>query len=295
MSSAMKIDFFAITKFRKWNRTRTSRRRAGRQVRTPAKTNTLCVLAIMKNEALNIEEWISHYEWQGVGSIYLIDNGSTDDSLAKVQRWIDSGFVQCISLDQPYAQLDHYWTAFQKFKVQQSCEWLLIADLDEFWFCKSGNMLRDEMKLFTDVDVIYANWTIFGSSGYIEHPNSLRSDLLIRRPDLEHHGFRKWICRTSEIKSKSNLQIHAIKGLCSSRTISSNNIFQLNHYVNQSQYFWNNIKMRRGDVSDPLNNDVRSNKIFNEIDMECVVKDTQLADFLSQHKNLPRHSEEQSL
>ncbi|WIY24847.1 glycosyltransferase family 2 protein [Parasedimentitalea psychrophila] len=291
----MKKKFSAITKFRKWNRDRHSLQRAKRQLRTPEKPNTLGVLAIMKNETLNIEEWIRHYEWQGVGTIYLIDNGSTDDSLAKVQPWIESGLVKCISLNRPHAQLDHYWAAFRTFRIKQNCEWLLVADLDEFWICKSGHKLSDEMARFRHVDVIYANWTIFGSSGCRDHPQDLRSTLLMRQPDLEDHRFQKWICRTSEIKVKSNLQVHSIKGVCSSRTISANYIFQLNHYINQSLSFWQTVKMRRGDVIDPLFDENRSIELFNEIDSACTVKDTLLADLLPPHQRLSGPSQEQSL
>lgn len=291
----MKKKFSAITKFRKWNRNRQRLRWAERQLRTPAKPNTLGVLAILKNEALNIEEWIRHYEWQGVGAIYLIDNGSTDDSLAKVQPWIKSGLVKCISLNRPYAQLDHYWSAFRTFRIKQNCEWLLVADLDEFWVCKSGQKLRHEMTRFPHVDVIYANWTIFGSSGCRDHPQDLRSTLLMRQPDLANHRFQKWICRTREIKSKSNLQVHSIKGVCSSRTISANYIFQVNHYINQSLSFWQTVKMRRGDVIDPLFDEKRSIELFNEIDSACTVKDTLLADLLPPHQRLSRPSQQQSL
>lgn len=278
----MKKYFSAITKFRKWNRTRQKNRRTERNLRAPVKLHSLGVLAIMKDETLNIEEWVSHYEWQGVDAIYLIDNGSTDDTLAKVQPWIKSGLVKVISLPQPYSQISHYWTAFRKFKIQQDCEWLLIADLDEFWFCKSGGLLRDEMEQFPYVDVIYANWTIFGSNGHSDHPNSLRSNLLMRQPGLDDHRFQKWICRTSKIQSKSNLMVHAIKGICSSRTISANHIFQLNHYMTQSLHFWKTIKMQRGDVIDPLFNTNRSLNKFSEINNNCTVKDTQLAKLVQQ-------------
>ena len=43
------------------------------------KDSGFVVIAIFKNEATNIAEWVSHYIWQGASHLYLIDNGSTDD------------------------------------------------------------------------------------------------------------------------------------------------------------------------------------------------------------------------
>jgi hypothetical protein len=35
--------------------------------------NYLSILAIMKNEAMNLKLWIDHYIYQGVDHFYLID------------------------------------------------------------------------------------------------------------------------------------------------------------------------------------------------------------------------------
>ena len=41
----------------------------------------LSILAIFKNEAMNLKEWIEHYILNGVEHFYLINNGSTDNFL----------------------------------------------------------------------------------------------------------------------------------------------------------------------------------------------------------------------
>jgi len=55
----------------------------------------LSVLAIFKNETMNLKVWIDHYLWQGVEKIYLIDNGSTDNPMPILQPYIDKGFNSC--------------------------------------------------------------------------------------------------------------------------------------------------------------------------------------------------------
>ena len=53
----------------------------------------LSVMAIFKNETMNLKLWIEHYLWQGVEHFYLIDNGSNDNPLSILQEYIDNGIV----------------------------------------------------------------------------------------------------------------------------------------------------------------------------------------------------------
>ncbi len=252
-----------------------------------SKKYKFAVLAIMKNEAMNIDEWLSHYISQGADQIYLIDNGSTDETLEKVKKWTAKGKVDIIVLNERGKQKKHYWTAFNRFKIRQNCEWLLIADLDEFLFSKDGVILSDALGDYRDYDVIYVNWSIFGSSGFKQHPDSLRLNLCLRQPELGPHSCRKWIARTSALEIKEQLKIHHISGVCSSRTISENARFQMNHYVTQSMEFFAKVKMARGDVFSPQNDAVRDMAYFHRYDDPCTVEDRQLADMLLRKQKSP--------
>ncbi|MDP3263495.1 MAG: glycosyltransferase family 2 protein [Tabrizicola sp.] len=109
-----------------WNHTRMLnriRRRApdraarfGERPRGAPRPFRLGVLAIMKNEAHLIEEWLQHYLSFGADRIYLIDNGSTDDTLKKIEPWLTDGRVAVLVLPEQHKQVEHYWTAFQHFK-----------------------------------------------------------------------------------------------------------------------------------------------------------------------------------
>lgn len=72
-----------------------------------------CVLGIMKNEARNIVEYVSHYRWQGAEKIYLIDNGSTDETLELIKPFLEDGTVELVQLHQRWKQAQHYWTAIK--------------------------------------------------------------------------------------------------------------------------------------------------------------------------------------
>jgi hypothetical protein len=241
---------------------------------------TLGVIGIMKNEARNIDEWIGHYLWQGAERIYLIDNGSTDGTAEKLKPWLADGRVKSVYLPAPHRQWQHYWTAIRRFGVRRECEWLLVADLDEFWFCRDGRTIREALAGFGGIDVIYANWSIFGSGGRKAHPASLRRDLVLRQPGLGHHGGTKWICRTRRLRRRADVGIHKIRGSCSSRTVSDNTVFQLNHYMTQSEEYFRAVKMTRGDAANPVSDGIRDMAYFERIDAACTVEDRLLADMV---------------
>ena len=68
----------------------------------------LSVLATFKNEMLNLDLWIRHYIWMGVDHFYLIDNGSTDNSLHVLKPYKEKGIVTILSLHEKYKQKENY-------------------------------------------------------------------------------------------------------------------------------------------------------------------------------------------
>lgn len=235
----------------------------------------------MKNEAINIDEWISHYLSMGAGRIFLIDNGSTDDTLAKARVWVAKGVVELVEYPERHRQKQHYWKAFRALNIAKKCEWLLVADLDEFWFCPSGQPIAARLADFLPFDVIYANWRIFGSSGLQQQPVSVRQGFTRCSPELAAHTERKYLCRTAAIKTAKTMGVHTITGACSSRTISDNHSFHLNHYPIQSVEFFQKVKMTRGGVSTVFSDTVRDMNYFNNYDAPCTAQDHLLANLVA--------------
>ena len=167
----------------------------------------------------------------------------------------------------------------------------MISDLDEFWFCKKeGVNIREALNHYYNFDVIYTNWSIFGSSGHKVHPSDLRTHFLMRLQELGDNGDTKWICQTNifrGLRGLRGLDVHKIRGACSSRTISDNNMFQINHYVIQSLEYFTKIKMTRGDALNSAEDKTRNINYFNRFDEPCSIKDTLLADMVvNRAKNL---------
>ncbi|MDO8985337.1 glycosyltransferase family 2 protein [Cypionkella sp.] len=271
------------TKIQTWNR----KRRVQRFEKREAYTGHDCrlgVLGIMKNEAMNIDEWVQHYLSMGAGKIFLIDNGSSDETVGKAKLWVAKGVVELVEYAGQQMQRQHYWSAFKELKIAKKCQWLIVADLDEFWFCPSGETIAAQLSDFTFLDLIYANWRMFGSNGLDKHPASVRQSFTMRAPELHRHKERKYMCRTSVIKSKRTLGIHTINGARSNRTVSDNERFHLNHYGIQSIEYFQKVKMTRGDAASIQYAPVRDLTYFQERDAPCTMSDHLLADLVASGK-----------
>jgi hypothetical protein len=69
--------------------------------------------------------------------------------------------VKIISLTKPARQREHYITALRNFKISKVCEWLVIADIEEFWFCRDGIKISDVLgNMDNQTEIIYTSCSI---------------------------------------------------------------------------------------------------------------------------------------
>lgn len=243
------------------------------------------VISIMKNEAWNIQEWLNHYFWQGADHIFIIDNGSDDNTPELIRSHERANSITLVGLPEPHKQCTHYWTVFRRFKIKKRFRWLAVADADEFWYARKDKDLPSAIARFEEkFDVIYARWANFGCSKQASHPKSLRQELVYRQPDLAPHPHKKWIVRTDIVK-KGSFMTHKIVGGCSSRTTVDNDYLQLNHYVTRSLEYWTQTKMMRGSVSRAQNVKNWTIERFEAVNRMSTFRDDELA-------NLTRQSED---
>ncbi len=88
----------------------------------------LSIVAIFKNEAHILKEWLDHYLAEGVDRFWLIDNGSTDGFENILRSYGD--LVTLIKDPRSHIQVQAYNDLISTIRDQT--EWLLVCYLDEF-------------------------------------------------------------------------------------------------------------------------------------------------------------------
>ncbi|RYI27051.1 MAG: glycosyltransferase [Acetobacteraceae bacterium] len=230
----------------------------------------------MKNESHLIEEWLDHCFSIGADRVFLIDNGSTDNTVEKVQPWLREGRVELVTYVDQHQQQRHYWNAFSHFGIRTRCDWLAIADIDEFWVCKSDETLASYLDKQTGYDALYVNWSMFGSSGFDAQPKSVRESLVMKSPKLARQT--KCIFRTFLPVRENDIEVHNIRNARPWRVKLANDEVQLNHYAAQSREFWFNVKLTRGDVFYSAPDMVEMTSRFDRINADATVTCTLLRD-----------------
>ena len=136
---------------------------------------TLGVLAIFKNEAQSMYEWLLHYEHEGVTQFVLLDQESSDNG-AEIARQFGaeqpSRRVDVHLAPRRLEQNDHYNLYFHRLTT----DWAIICDLDEFVYARREFVtIVDYLQSFhhqREVGVIGLPWKRFGSSGTMAQPVS---------------------------------------------------------------------------------------------------------------------------
>ncbi|WP_234730805.1 glycosyltransferase family 2 protein [Acidocella facilis] len=171
-----------------------------------------CV-AIVKNEARHIAEWLA---WQfiiGFDTVILLDNGSTDATIAIAQDFALGRDVRVVawSSTAPDYQIRGYEHIAREMAAE--FEWLGFFDADEFLRLDDGLTLKGLLAARPEAAVALP-WAIFGSNGHDEFPDGLLVERFTRRAELgfgpNHHV--KSIIRPALMESCLNPHAFAMRG-----------------------------------------------------------------------------------
>ncbi len=235
-------------------------------------------MAIIKNEEIGLREWIEHYSSQGMEKILLLDNASTDASTRIAQEY---SHVTVLPAPLPQQQVKYYNELGLPWLKAQGIDAVVVVDADEYMFGKDGRKLSEHAsELFRQhgASQLSIPWTMFGSSGFIEQPASIRTSFVWRK---KNHSF----CLKSIVKVNSVLKLNVHKSLVKGLSYETNRGIQLNHYVIQSKHYFEQVKMTRGDVAKKKWASLRNWNYFKRMDYHEVI-DTLLKDII-EHRKLP--------
>lgn len=132
------------------------------------KTDTIALVAIVKNETPYILEWIAHYRSIGIGNLIIYDN-ETDDPDGTLQKLDQAQLCKVIPWkveEGTSPQISAYNDAIRRFR--ERFEFIAFFDADEFLCVPPGfNIIAWLRELPDDVGAVAINQRIFGSSGHL--------------------------------------------------------------------------------------------------------------------------------
>jgi hypothetical protein len=121
------------------------------------------ILAILKNEAPNMEEWLCHHMAIGVDHFFLYDNGSTDELHAVLKPYADHGIVTTVYFPMRGLQRDANNHVVRFFGG--TTEWIAYVDIDEFLVPEHDESISDVMARYPDAEQVLVSRKEFCYSG----------------------------------------------------------------------------------------------------------------------------------
>ena len=246
----------------------------------------LSVLAIFKNEAINLKVWLDHYLWQGVEHFYLIDNGSTDESRDVLKPYVECGLVTYFYTEERHKQVELYRRVFDAERIKEKTYWLAICDLDEFFYGVHKKLATAlKTKELDYYHTLYCHWHMFGSDRLIAQPTDIRTGIIHRKPVLDSNT--KYIFKPATIKHSSMIWIHGLvtpgtnvviqeKYHPRIKVLGDGSTIRLNHYPIQSLEFFQKVKMTRGSANVAAHDKIRDMAYFRRYDEGTIFKDDTL-------------------
>lgn len=105
----------------------------------------LIMTLLVKNEEDILEENLIFHKAMGVDGFIVTDNNSTDKTPIILKKYWEKGWIKEIILERGDNYMQAVWVdrmiciAKDKYKA----DWIINADADEFWYCKSENLKEE--------------------------------------------------------------------------------------------------------------------------------------------------------
>ena len=119
----------------------------------------LSCCALIKNEQKYLKEWLDHYINQGVEHFYLIDNGSTDNTLNIIKQYNNITLFKD-NRKHPFEQ--ELMLKDNLLPIIKESKWSMIVDSDELITGQNGYTIKSYLeKIPLSIGVIYVIWKMF--------------------------------------------------------------------------------------------------------------------------------------
>jgi hypothetical protein len=248
----------------------------------------LSVVAIFKNEAPFLKEWIEYHRVVGVEHFWLYNHNSSDNYTQVLEPYIKEGIVDLYDWENDGERVRNIQPTIYQHTlemVQGKTKWLAIIDLDEFLLpMKEADVPTTLNKYFSKASMVYVNWRNFGTSGVTlkknhwmipnmvkcskkNHPRNATGKCIVRVQDAD---IRKlWsphFCpvKTNKLVYYGDGTLFAKDGLPFNRENDLKTdgghhdlYIRINHYFTRDEGFWKKTKvpriLKRGEKMDIYN------------------------------------------
>ncbi len=226
-----------------------------------AKLDRIACVAIVKNEERHIAEWLAYQFALGFDTVLLLDNLSTDATVANARSLASTRDVRVV--DWPLRGEDYQLKAYQ-FAVahlEGKYDWIAFFDTDEFLVLDPGLTLKGCLSARHDSAAIVIPWAIFGSSGHRSIPEGLVIENFVNRGPASFWPNRhvKSIIRPAKMLSGQSVHSFVVDGRTTFldgrdaawqfdgilNETPDYNIGKLHHYFTRSREHWT-LKLQRG-------------------------------------------------
>ena len=123
---------------------------------------TLSCCALIKNEQKYLKEWLDHYINQGVEHFYLIDNGSTDNTLNIIKQYNNITLFKD-NRKHPFEQ--ELMLNDNLLPIIKESKWSMVVDSDELITGQNGYTIETYLNKLDDssyhIGTIYVIWKMF--------------------------------------------------------------------------------------------------------------------------------------
>ena len=165
----------------------------------------LAIVAIMKNEAPYVKEWIKYHKLVGVQKFYIYDNESEDNLKDVLEPYIRQGLVEYTFFPGIKQQCLAYNDCIDKHR--EDVKWLAIIDADEFIVPVKTKTILETLKDFEQYPGVGISWVMYDYHGHLKKPRGGVMENYVRcRRDYrnEHHSQIKSIVRPTMVKTIPN-------------------------------------------------------------------------------------------
>ncbi|MBJ3776462.1 glycosyltransferase family 2 protein [Acuticoccus mangrovi] len=150
------------------SRPRSANRRERPPIRRRDGLPTVTLVAILKNEAPYVDEWIEAHRLIGFDAMILYDNASTDGTGERLAAHAGRGVRVIDWPDRPERRAPPQIAAYRHATARLRTEWAAFFDGDEFLNLHKhdsvGAMLAE---IPPEAEAVGVSWRVFGSSGAI--------------------------------------------------------------------------------------------------------------------------------